>query len=184
MSQIGAEYEIVVTDVNGDVVANVSAESDSFVLNFVKLLESGMRNANVSVVDLNGITRACGNFTCTVATDSTGVTTRHILVGSGISPVAYGDYALAEQIPGSVLFHNPSLVRPESPHIVDGFIKSRIARRSFSNVSADSVTIAEIGIAVLASSYNVLILRDVLQAPVVVPASGAVDISYVFKTEV
>lgn len=180
-ADICAEFEISTFGEFGSEFQHIRSGSDSFVENFTRLIEAGMWNANVSVVDLGGVARSCGNFTCTTKNDSSGVTTKHILVGAGATPVSSGDCALADQIPDSVLSYKPSLVLPEVPHIDGGFIKSRIAKRAFVNVTDSPVEISEIGIAVLASGYNIMILRDVLPESISVPARGVVDISYTFK---
>lgn len=184
MGLIGADYAIGVRDSHGRSVNAVNRESDSFVSNFTKLVESGMRNATVSVVDINGTSRSCRGFTCTTAASAPGVTTNHIVVGDGVTPVAANDYKLESQISGSVLSYAPSLIAPQIPFVDGDFIRSRVARRSFVNLTDDDVTINEIGIVVTSSTFPILILRDVVAESVVVPGEGGVDIEYVFKAAV
>lgn len=182
MASIEAEYSINVIGADGSIISGMEAESDSFVENFTRLIEAGMWNESVSVVDTSGVARPCGNFTCDGIVGASGVTTRHILVGSGVTPVSPGDFALAEQIPNSGLTYQPSLVAPGMPYIEGGYIKSRIAKRAFVNETDAAVEISEIGIAVQASGYSVLILRDVLSSVISIPAGGVADISYTFKS--
>ncbi len=184
MGHIGADYEIVVQDGTGAVVSRCGGECGSFVKNFMLLLEAGMRNSAVTVVDTSGASKSCLGFTCSVSDFNND--SRHIIVGSGNAPVSADDYNLDDKISNSTLEHNLVNVTLEVPYIDDGYIKSRIARRSFINRSGAPVTITEMGIVVRSSSSNVLILRDVLptQTPVVVPVGGGVDISYTFKTAI
>lgn len=184
MGTVGAEYEICIRDVAGEVVNQIVEDSDSFVANFTKLLEAGMKDANVSVVDLYGTPRLCGNFSCSTKNDVGGVVTRGILVGRGTAAVAAGDHSLAIQIPTQVLSYQPCVVPPDVPVVSDGMIRCRIIRRTFVNVSTAPVEISEVGIAALASGYPILILRDVLSESVTVPVGGVVDISYTFKSAV
>ena len=182
MVQIGAEYEILVRDARGIIASHHTGESDSFVKNFTLLIEAGLRNVAVSVKDTTGATKSCLGFTCTVGAGDTGVDSRHIVVGSGTEPVGIDDYTLDEKIAKPTLLHNGLLIGPELPYIDSGYIKSRVAKRSFLNMSAEPATISEMGIVVLSSGANVLILRDVLPEAIVVPAGGGVDVAYTFKT--
>lgn len=184
MNQLGAEYRIVVRDISGKIHHECVGESDSFVKNFLLLVEAGMQDTALSVVDTGGATRSCKGFSCTVGAGSDMVDTRHIVVGSGITPVSPDDFALVNQIPATSLVHLPMVSDPESPIIVEGCVASKIAQRSFVNLSKSPITISETGIVVLSGSYNVLILRDVIAEPVVVPTDNSVDISYTFKTGV
>jgi len=74
------------------------------------------------------------------------------------------------------------LVNPQVPTISDGFVKSQIASRSFTNVTAEKVSVRELGIAVLSSTFNVLILRDAPLSGIEVPAGGGIGVVYTFKT--
>ncbi len=184
MGNIGADYEIVVRDDTGAVVSQHGGECGSFVKNFVLLLEAGVRNSAVSVVDTSGASKSCLGFTCTASDFNND--SRHIIVGLGNAPVSADDYNLDEKISNSTLEYNLVNVTPRAPHIEAGYIKSRIATRSFINRTDTPITITEMGIVVRSSDSNVLILRDVLptQTPVVVPVGGGVDISYTFKTAI
>jgi len=184
MGTIGAEYEIVVRSTDGEVVERFGGESDSFLTNFTKLIEAGVKSVNVSVVDLGGTARSCGNFSCATKDDPGGVTTRGVLVGNGAGTVAASNRSLANQIQNSVLSYQPALGAPEIPYVSDGMIKCRIIKRSFANVSGAPVLITETGIAALASGYNILVLRDLLSELVNVPVGGAVDVAYTFKSPV
>ena len=184
MMQIGAEYEILVRDARGIMLSHYTGESDSFVKNFTLLVEAGLRNVAVSIKDTAGAAKSCLGFTCTVGAGDTGVDSRHIVVGSGTEPVDIDDYTLGEKIAKPALLHNGLLIGPEAPYVDAVHIKSQVAKRSFLNMSAEPVTISEMGIVVLSSGANVLILRDVLPEAIVVPVGGGVDIAYTFKTAI
>lgn len=184
MNQLGAAYTIVVRDMSGKTYRERVGESDSFVKNFLLLVEAGMRDTAMPVIDTGGVARSCKGFSCNVVGGTSMIPTRHIVVGSGTTPVSPDDNALVNQIPETSLAYLPVIFDPVAPTIAGGYIESKIAQRSFVNLSTSPITISEIGIVVKSGSYNVLILRDVLAEPVVVPPGNSIDISYTFKTEV
>ncbi len=184
MVQIGAEYEILVRNASGITTSRRAGESDSFVKNFTLLIEAGLRNTAASVKDTTGATKSCHGFTCTVGDTEVNIDSRHIVVGTGTDPVGIDDYTLDGKIAKTTLWHSMALITPEAPYIDGGYIKARVAKRSFINRTTSPVTISEMGIVVLSSGSNILILRDVLPEAIVVPVGGGVDIAYTFKTAI
>jgi hypothetical protein len=125
MGTIGAEYEMVVRSTDGEVVERIEGESDSFLTNFTKLIEAGVKSVNVSVVDLGGTTRSCGNFSCATKDDPSGVTTRGVLVGNGAGTVAASKPVSCKSDSKLCPFVSASARCPRDPYVSDGMIKCR-----------------------------------------------------------
>lgn len=184
MGTVGAEYSVRVWDRNGNTVVRSAGKSDSFVKNFSLLIESGIRNASITVKDTGGTNRSCLGFTCAGGSGQMGVDTHHIVIGTGNTPVEADNFNLAAKISNSVVEHGAVLVKPGAPYLIDGVLKSRVGRRSFVNKTESPVTVAEFGIVVQSGGYNILILRDVPETPIEIPGLGGMDVSYTFTVAV
>lgn len=180
-SQIDARFCLRVINEENNLVTEMYKKSDSFVRNFILLLQAAVNNTAVSVTDTSGTSRSCLGFNCTISTY--GVTNSGIIVGTGTNPVSASDYNLQSQ--DLTLEYAPHLVsQPASPIINGGYIESNIIIRSFNNKTATPVNISELGIVVTSSTYKVLILRDLLETPVTVNPNQTLLASYFFRTAI
>jgi hypothetical protein len=178
---ISAFYNLKVVDSAGNVVKTVEAESDSFVRNFLLLLQAGFQNAAVATTDVNGVSRACLGFNSLAA--AVGVTNSNIVVGSGTTPVTPSDYKLESQI--TFLEHVQLLLtQPTAPVVNGSNIESRMFRRSFNNRTGAAVLVNEIGVYVISSTYSIMILRDVLGTSISVGNNQTLQIEYIVRTAV
>ena len=103
-----------------------------------------------------------------------------IIVGTNDTPVTPEDYNLGAKIShGSEdgQLYYKGMVVGSSPR-VEGDVVEQVFSRVFRNDGSVDVSIKEIGFVVVTSSdnYKVLIIRDVLTNPVVVPGGGGVCI--------
>lgn len=178
---ISAFYVLKVIDSAGNVVKTVEAESDSFVRNFLLLLQAGFQNAAVSITDIAGTSRSCLGFSAPAAT--VGITNSSIVIGSGTTAVTPTDYKLASQIT-SLEHVQLLLTQPTAPVLNGSNIESRMFRRSFNNRTGATVDVNEIGVYVIASTYSIMILRDVLGTPVSVANNQTLQIEYIVRTAV
>lgn len=178
---VSALYEIQVCDAKGDVIYFEKGESKSFLKNFLLLLKAGMQNSVVSVIDLSGATRSCLGFSCLAG--SYGIKNSNIIVGTGNSEVTPNDYALSNQI--VAMRYAPLLITPQpTVPIVNGSnIESMMCKRTFYNNSGYTINVSELGIAVVSSTYSILILRDVIPA-VPVFNEQTLHIAYTFRTAI
>jgi len=136
--------------------------------------------------DINGANRA--DFV-DFAREMTG-TNRGIIVGSGTTPVTLEDFSLANPIPhgtgvGQLTYGTLTVFAIDQS--LSNIWKYRIAR-TFTNQSTGDVTIAEVGL--VANVYDAdtlvgcLMARDVLPAPITLPAGDAVSFRYTIVVEV
>lgn len=175
-----AILDLQVIDENGKVVKSLTQESDSFLANFLWLLRAGFVGSTVSVKDTTNTTRSCQGFSCEVS--AYGVTNSNIIVGSGSAAVTPADYNLASQI--TTLEHVPLLLWPDAPSLSGSYIECKMCRRSFNNHTANTVTINEIGICVISSTYSILILRDILGSSISLLPNQTLQVGYTFRTAV
>jgi hypothetical protein len=187
--------ELEVRDKNGKLLEKRSRTCHSFLKNFAWFVYAFFAATNVTRTNTGGgsatfygsravtITGENSPMKCNAASadDSFG-----IQVGSGTTPVSRDDYALATKIShgtaagqlayGTMTIETVNGTPPES--------QFRIIR-TFSNSTADAITVYEIGLAISNRWADVetkfLIARDVLSAPVTVPAGATLTIRYIFK---
>jgi hypothetical protein len=178
---VSALFDVKVIGEDGSVVQHVSGESDSFVQNFILLLQAAFRNSAVSMQDTSNTARSALGFSSYPT--AYGVTNSHVVVGTGSTPVTPSDYKLESQ--NLTLEHVPVLLtQPTTPVINGGFIESTMFRRTFNNRTGASVVISEIGVYVLYSSYSIMILRDILGSPVTVLNNQTLQVEYTIRTAI
>jgi len=198
------KYEInlktVIKDRNGKIISEHEQKCNTFVKNFLLLLNAAFRYSYSTVVDTGGTARNAGAEYCyhvyafssyTVCgsggwTPSAGEgdDTFGIVVGTGNTPVTADDYNLASKIAhgtdaGQLSYGAVTL---DDPVIIDNTVKQQIMR-SFTNNSGADITVNEIGLIVKINyrNYLVMVIRDVI-TPKTVPAGGSLDIGIVLKT--
>ena len=105
-----------------------------------------------------------------------------VIVGAGSTAVTRDDYDLETQykdgIGANQLIHGKTTVED-----VDGTPPDSVWRviRTFTNESDATITVREIGLAVLCQGNYVLIARDVLSTPEDIPSAASLTVRYVFK---
>lgn len=187
MSEISACYEIILDRMDGSIPDTIVGESDSFVKNFLYLLEAGLAGASRSIVNVTGASVSTSGFSSGYSATQFGYPTRTIGIGSGNTAVTADDYSLSEAFgEGDVRYHpitDPltSMITPVVPG--DGYIYSTICIRRFQNISENQLTIRELGLYARSGSYDILILRDVVE-DVAFPAGAVANVKYTLKTEI
>ena len=158
----------------------VEQESDSFLQNFLLLLKAAFTGIAVSIPDTANVSRSCLGFSALAA--SYGITNSNIVIGTGNTAVTPTDYKLQNQI--TAMEHVPLLVvQPTVPALNGSYIECMICSRSFNNRSGAEIDVNEIGICVIASTYSILILRDVV-AMIPVLDNQTIQVAYKFRTAV
>jgi hypothetical protein len=178
---VSAVLRVQVFDGEGVVIYQREQESDSFLKNFLLLLQAGIQGTAVAILDTGNVSRSCLGFSGLV-TDYN-VTNCSIIVGSGIAPVTPIDYNLQSQI--TSLQHVPLLIsQPTAPVTDGGYIVSKMCERTFNNQTSSEIDVNEIGICVISNGFSILILRDVLGAAVPVLPSQTMQVTYLFRTAI
>ena len=199
------KYEIklktVIKDRNGKIISEHEQKCNTYVKNFLLLLNSAFKLDSSPVVDTGGTARNAGaryywsrwcDGNCTVAgcggwsaLAGEGDDTFGIVVGTGNTPVTADDYNLESKIAhgtdaGQLSYNETILYGP----FVTGTAVVQVFRRQFTNNSGTDITVNEIGLIVKTSydNYLVMIIRDVLDTPKTVPAGDSLDIGIVLKT--
>jgi len=146
---------------------------NSFVRNMLAILRAGFVNASETVYNVNNSGYNVGSHPITVTAPEASAG-YGIVVGTGTTPVSPTDYKLENQIPHGTgsgqLYYKavslPSLIVTES-----GVVQK--IQREFENRSTADVTVNEIGIVVLTSvGQPVLVFRDVLSSSVTIPSGS------------
>ena len=117
---------------------------------------------------------------------------RGVVVGSSGAGFDMGQYNLQSPISHGVAAGNLQYAAQMYPSVVvaeDQSAISLVLAREFGNASGSDVTIAEVGLigyppkntADPSSHTNVLLTRDVLDTPVVVPDGGVVGVSHILR---
>jgi len=178
---VSAILRIRVSDDQGGLVYQKEQESDSFLQNFLLLLQAGLRGTAVAVIDAGNVSRSCLGFSGLVTAYD--VTNSNIVVGSGISPVTPADYKLANQIM-TLQYVPPLVAQPTTAVINGGYIESKMCDRTFNNHTDAEIDVNEVGICVIASNFQILILRDVLGSVVSVLPNQTLQVTYLFRTAI
>jgi hypothetical protein len=178
---VTAILKVEVRNSDGTLVRTFEKESDSFLENFLLLLRAGMRGSAVSIRDTEDILRSCLGFSGVVS--GYDVRTANIVVGSDNGPVSPADYKLGNQI--TELQYVPLLIdQPTVPVTNGSYIESKICDRTFNNNTLGTIDVNEVGICVIASTFSILILRDVLDSTVRVLPNQTMQVTYLFRTAI
>jgi len=206
MGVIDVFMNITVKDKKGKVVDKRRVKCNSFVKNFLLLLNAGFRKTGVAVVDIDGTSVTSGvkgvwrNWCNNGFGDKTWCNSGSmtfgryglllvgagakdssygIIVGSGTTPVSPDDYKLENQIAHGTA--DGQLYYGDTDVLDVVVQENKIIQglqRQFTNQGAVDVEINEIGVVVKTTenNYKVLIIRDVLDTPVTIPSGGTVVI--------
>ncbi len=178
-------YKVIVRDRTGKVISQQEAEAHSFLVQYNELLSGMMDFANRTIKDSGGTDR-------TVTTDlvsfsvaaNIGEDARGIIVGTGNTAVAVGDYALEIAIAegtGAGQMSYQAQTYDTDVTVADPDCTFELKRIIINN-SGGTIVVAEIGIyCYLEGSYLGCIARDVLGASVSVPDGGSITVFYTWR---
>jgi len=206
-------YEIYINtevrDKEGKIIEKRKEKCNTYVKNFLMLLNAAFKPGTSDVVDTGGTTRTTGAKYCvtwnwwvqqaggydrafTLYGSDGGWTptapeaddTYGIIVGTSDQAVSASDYNLISKIAhgdsaGQLYHYATTMLEPT----VDGNTVRQRFERTFKNNSGADITVKEIGLVVKTSedNYLVMIIRDVV-TPVTVPAAGSLYVGIELKT--
>lgn len=161
--------KIEIRDKNGKLVSSEEKRCKSFLIAFLKTLETQLRQTNVTIIDTGNVARSVGphatNF-WTIA--GVGITTQGILVGTGTTPPTNSDYAME-----TLIAHGSGageLSYGSQSHVTTGIVGENVDLqlvRAFTNSSGATITIREVGLANERSGpWYFLLIRDSVEKPV------------------
>ncbi len=205
---IYASIGIVCRDHDGEIVSEREEPAHSFTRNFGKGVYASFLGSAVSgaYLDTSGSavvafcrhTHNLGSYLESYASGwilhpaGEGVY-RGIVVGSSGAGFDMGQYNLQSPISHGVAAGNLQYAAQMYPSVVvaeDQSSISLVLAREFGNASGSDVTIAEVGLigyppitmsGPTSPHTNVLLTRDVLDTPVVVPDGGVVEVSHILR---
>lgn len=204
---IYASIGIVCRDHDGETVSEREEPAHSFTRNFGKGLYASFLRSAVSGAYLNTSGSSVNAFIRHWLSNygyasgwllhpaGEGVY-RGIVVGSSGAGFDMGQYNLQSPISHGVAAGNLQYAAQMYPSVVvaeDQSAISLVLAREFGNASGSDVTIAEVGLigyppitmplgyGLSSAHTNVLLTRDVLDTPVVVPDGGVVEVSHILR---
>lgn len=187
-------YQLFLHDKNGKLVRKTrKRRSRSFVLQYLQIIETFMRQGSVKGLDINGIERTfqgmIGSSTaayCLRLKALAGDDKKGIVVGTGSTAPANDDYALESQImdgtgSGQLYYQDQAVGQAQ---IIGNNVDLTLTR-AFTNNSGATITIREIGMYCHCDvAYYVCILRDVLPAGKDVLNGETLTVQYTLRTTV
>jgi len=198
--EMGAILEAVIKDKDGNIVKCLRKKSESFVKQFLMILQSQMEHlwtgyANYpnhmysSVKDINGnnhyLSANASTFACEAALGST---SWGLLVGTVDTAPTIDDYYLGTLIAhgtgaGQLQYSAVSFGAPTC----DGNTAEFSITRSFANGSAGTVTVKEVGLVVLAydfvgTGYYFLTIRDIMNLAVL--TTQTLSLNYLIRAAI
>jgi hypothetical protein len=186
MSELAAQYEITIIPKSGESFV-ISGKSDSYVKNFACLLCASFLNENVSCVNVNGESIDTKGFSSGYSLTVSGYPTRTIGIGSGFGVVTADDYCLDSQYSEDVVEYYPQIELGDKTPIYDSgesLISVLLCRRLFRNKSDSDLSMRELGLFFRSGSNDFLVLRDVLESAIIIPAGGTCVVVYTMQGEI
>lgn len=179
-------YEITVKDKDGNILEHVVKPSDTLVRNFWLGLGATL-GPSFTVVNTNGTSVNIANFVNSNA--PAGDSAYGIQIGSNDTPHNFTQYSLISLYAHSTSGFNYGALTINQPAYLDPPANSLYGIRfirSFTNASASSQTVREIGLVLRGDTgsnfQNVLVIRDVI-TPVDVPSQGSITVQYVIRCQ-
>jgi hypothetical protein len=180
-----------VKDKDGNIVDKREQNIDSFLYSHTKIVFNTLKTggwslttaANVVSMTSNVVQYAFDGNIASQFNSSTGY--QGIVVGTGSTAVTYGDTALAAIVDHGTSAGQLSFKRNSTNNY--DLNNRQYLQRSFENLSGNSITINECGIAVSLSSTTstkqscVLVVRDVLDSAITVANGQILTVVYEFK---
>jgi len=197
-------YELEVRDKNGRIISSRRERSRSLLRNFALIVRTLLAgniagvithttlDVKVSITKRDGATFSFPSLMYSDGAENAPAVMEAaaierndnygVIVGAGSTAVTRDDYDLETQYKDGMganqLVHGKTTVED-----VDGTPPDSVWRviRTFTNESDATITVREIGLAVLCQGNYVLIARDVLSTPEDIPAAASLTVRYVFK---
>jgi len=192
---MGVEYVVVVRDRNGKLISQTTGKGHSWVRNWIRILGQLFYN-RIDTNELVSLTNTAGGSSNFVSANTAvylkppltfnadaGVEVQGVRVGTSDTAFSKLDYELIARI----VHGNASGQLLYGATTVEGYVETdaqayvRIIR-GFTNSSGATITVKEIGIAILNRSGTTnayfLVCRDVLPSPQSVPDGAALTVRY------
>lgn len=193
--EVGAVLELTVKDKDGRITGHRIMKSKSFVRQFLQLLWikcqllDGSSAPSIVVSTLGDVSSVRNSSYLLAANAAVNDDDYGILVGSGSTAPALGDYALETKIDhgtgaGQLQYSAVTFGAPTSDATTSQFTITR----DFANASGGDVVVRELGLAVwalmatYADTYH-LVIRDVI-TPLTVPNGQTLTVNYRIQTTV
>ncbi|MBA7477266.1 hypothetical protein ES707_12671 [subsurface metagenome] len=179
-------YSVVVRDRHGKIVSRERRKSKSFLKQWNQLVYVHMSQTPLNITDTGGASRSIvkhpADFLMSIAAGST---TYGIRVGTGNTPVAIDDYALASPIEeGTGAGQMEHLICTVATSVVAAPSCSFLVSRAITNNSGAEITVREAGIYIFMDTYFGCGVRDVFVAPQAVPIGGAITVDWTIQVTV
>jgi hypothetical protein len=189
------KYEVEVRDKDGKLISKTQGISRSFLRNWIRILRTMMYPPNGSgsaqtLLDTSGVSNSFdGSDTVSTLKPVIGAgalateDTYGIQVGTSDLAFAKDQFSLQAKIShggtsGKLLYGATTV---EDYYEYDSYARFRIVR-AFSNSTGASITVKEIGIAIVnqksGTTYYFMISRDVLASPQTIPDGAALTVRY------
>jgi hypothetical protein len=199
------DVKVKVKDSRNNVINTYKHRCNTFVKNFLMLLNAGYKVSTSSVVDTGGTIRSASAKYCVswyrswgnnwydiggsgpggwAASAAEGDATFGIIVGTGTTPVSVTDYKLASKIAhgngAGQLYHKITILFDPT---VDGDTVIQKVSRTFTNNSGADIAVNEIGLVLKTNCDNflIMVIRDVI-IPLNIPSGGEAIIDILLKT--
>ncbi|KKK67723.1 hypothetical protein LCGC14_2951210 [marine sediment metagenome] len=180
-------YSVVVRDRRGKVLSRERRRGRSFLKQWNQLLQLQMRMASLSVVDTGGTPRNVAPHANSfrIAAGAT-ATSYGLRVGTGNTPVAIDDYALATPIAqGTGAGQMEHQVCTVATSVVSAPSCYFVVSRTITNNSGNSITVREAALYMrMSASYYGCATRDVFGAPQAVPDGGSITVDWTIQVTV
>ena len=195
-STISLMHRIKIIDKKGKVKYDSGEKkSDSFVKNFMACLMNILSDSHILTsiwTDHDGVARSGVSKTSWVNSNypfsGAAAATNDdygIRVGTGTTPVTATDITIETLIVHGIGAGQLSYGAQVWVDVVESGSNVDFSwTRAFTNTSGGTITVTEIGFSVLAGTYDVMIARDVLDAPVAVADDEAIVVEYIWRTAV
>lgn len=179
-------YEITVKDKDGNIFEHVVKPSDTLVRNFWIGLGATL-GLSFTAVNTSGGSGSMDYLTGSSA--PAGDSTYGIQIGSNDTPHNFTQYSLISLYAHSTTGFSYGALTINQPTYLDPPVNSLYGIRfirSFTNASASSQTVREIGLVLRGyigtNIHNILVIRDVI-TPVDVPSQGSITVQYVIRCQ-
>jgi len=176
--------ELEVRDKYGNIIHQHRQKARTWVKNFASILRYAFAGAFQPIQRQDG---TVGSQNATVATmfavnAPSGNTNYGILVGMGTKAWAFDDYKLDNKIAHGTSANQLQYDNATVEDLVIGsnYFYFRIVR-TFTNASSSSITVTEVGLAILGNNDYPILARDLLSTPVTVPPGSTLTVRYIIS---
>ena len=182
-------YCLVEVKDKGKVIYSKQFESHSFVAQWLQLLYSMFGLINISILG-NSVPFPTAFNTPIKLNDGSNDNSFGIQVGSGttksINDTGLDSLILNGNSAGQLAYGSVSILSPAINTSTNQ--GSFDVTRSFTNNSGGSVTVSEVGVvanipALNGSSYNILIIHDILSSPITLANGQVLTVTYIFSIQ-